>query len=137
MSATFTMYGRELMLRAMLTPDAFTALGDMQVALTRTVPPANADATQLTEPTVGGYARQVYPALLAYWAPTGFGELYNTQVITFPMITVNWGLVAGWALLDPISGQCLSVGSVQEPYSTIIGMVPRLDPGTMQLGIYD
>jgi hypothetical protein len=131
------MYGRELMLRALLAPDAFTPLTMLQIALTRTIPPANASADQLVEATTGGYARQDYPALATHWAPSGFGELYNVQTIWFPPVTATWGLISGWAVLDPVSGQTISVGSVLDPYVTVIGMIPRIEPGVLSLGIYD
>ena len=55
MPSTFTMYARRQLLRAMFTPDAFTALEEVHVALTRTVPPANASEEQLVEPGAASY----------------------------------------------------------------------------------
>jgi len=137
MSSTFTMYGRQQMLRALLTPDAFTPPTSLQVALCLQVPPANAAASQLIEPTSADYARQDYPVDMAHWAPTNFGELYNTVKITFGQAAQPWGWIQGLALVDPVAGQCVSVGSVAEPYQTTIGMIPYLDAGAIVLGIYD
>jgi hypothetical protein len=121
-----------------LTPETFVPLGDLEIALCATVPPANASVAQLEEPTAASYARQVYPAGVEYWAPTEFGELYNTLTVEFPIVLEDsWGVVTGYALVDPVSGQCLSVGSLLEPYEATVGMVPRLEAGVLQLGIYD
>ena len=74
MSATFTMYGREFMQKALFTPDNYTMITNLEVALCRFAPAANASISQLTEPTVvgSGYARAVYG--------TGHGTLASTGV---------------------------------------------------------
>ena len=136
-SGTFTMFSRAKMLSGLLAPDTFVPLTSLLVALTRSIPVANSSALQLVEPTTGGYARQSYVANAAHWAPTGFGELYNTMVVTFPQVTAaGWGLIRGWGLIDPTSGQCISVGPIMDPFVATAGMVPRLDPGVILLGIY-
>jgi hypothetical protein len=138
MSSPLTMYGAGLFLRAVLTPDVYVAPTGLQVALTRTVPPRNASADQLVEPTAAEYERQPYFLDGVHWAPTNFGELYNTTKITFAKVgTSGWGMISGWALLDPGSGQCLTVGSIMNPYQATAGMVPYLDPGSVVLGLYD
>ena len=54
------------------------------MALTQTIPPANASADQLVEPSAATYSRITYPVGPLYWAPTNFGELYNTLTIGGP-----------------------------------------------------
>ena len=138
MSSSFSMYARGLLLRAVFTPDLYVAPVALEVALTSTVPPNNAAASQLNEPTAPGYARQPYALDGTHWAPTNFGELYNTLRIQFPIVSdASWGNIAGWALIDTGSGQCLNTGSIMGPYEAIIGSIPYLDPGTVLLGIYD
>lgn len=138
MPSTFTMYARRQLLRAMFTPDAFTALEEVHVALTRTVPPANASEEQLVEPGAASYERQVYPTGSLYWAPTNFGELYNTLTVQWAQIEAEeWGFMRGWAVLDPVSGQCLNVGTIMRPFRGTVGMEPKLEPGTLMLGLYD
>lgn len=138
MSSSLSMYARGQLLRSMFTPDIYVAPTGLLVALTKNVAPNNATAAQLIEPTVAGYVRETYGLTSAYWAPTGFGELYNTQRIEYNMVMdQSWGIIAGWALIDPGSGQCLDTGSIKTPYEAIIGSVPYLDPGTLLLGIYD
>ena len=138
MPSTFTMYARRQLLRGMFTPDVVTALEEVQVALTRTIPPANATEEQLVEPEAASYVRQTYFVGSMFWAPTNFGELYNTATVQWEQIGAEeWGFMRGWAVLDPISGQCLNVGSIMRPFRGITGMEPKLEPGTLMLGLYD
>ena len=138
MPSTFTMYARRQLLRGMFTPDVVTALEEVQVALTRTIPPANATEEQLVEPEAASYVRQTYFVGSMFWAPTNFGELYNTATVQWAQIGAEeWGFMRGWAVLDPISGQCLNVGSIMRPFRGITGMEPKLEPGTLMLGLYD
>lgn len=138
MSSTFTMFGRDHMLKAMVTPDAFVPIDELQVALCRSVPPANAVAAQLVEPVATAYVRQVYPTGALYWAPSGFGEYFNTAQITWPQVEVEeWGLIRGYALVDATSGQCVQVGTVKNPFRATVGYIPKFEPGTVMLGIYD
>jgi hypothetical protein len=138
MPSTFTMYARRQLLKSMFTPDDFLALESVEVALTRSIPPANAAADQLIEPDADSYSRQVYPVGVVYWAPTNFGELYNTLTVQWEQIaSQEWGFMRGWAVLDPVSGQCLNVGSIIRPFRGITGMEPKLEPGTLMLGLYD
>lgn len=131
------MYGRTLLLRAVFTPELVVLPTTLLVALTRTVPPANAAVDQLVEPAGDGYARQNYPLTGEYWAPSGFGDLYNTVKVSFPQVIASWGLLTGWALLDTVSGQCVNTGALMEPMATTPGMVPYVDPGALTLGIGD
>jgi len=138
MPSTFTMYARRQLLKSMFTPDVFTPIDEVTVALCRNVPTANASADQLVEPSAESYARQTYPTGSLYWAPTNFGELYNTLTVTWPEIGAeSWGFMRGWAVIDEESGQCLNVGTIMRPFPGTVGMVPKLEPGTLMLGIYD
>lgn len=138
MPSTLTMFGRRFLMRALLTPDTYVPITEVEIALTRSIPVANAAASQLLEPTALSYARQTYPTGSIYWAPTNFGELYNTTLITFDQIQAEeWGWIRGYAIIDPTSQQCLDVGSLKVPFRGVIGMVPKLEPGSVMLGIYD
>lgn len=135
MSSNFTQYGQSQMLQALLTPDTFTTISSVEIALSRSVPPANANASQVLEPTATAYARQTYSTGSTYWAPTGFGPYYNTLLITFPQVDAEeWGLIRGYAVIEPISGQCLQVGSIKSPFRATTGYVPKLEAGTVVLG---
>lgn len=138
MPSTFTMYARRQLLKSMFTPDDFTPVDEVSVALCRSVPPANASADQLVEPDAASYTRQTYATGSLYWAPTNFGELYNTLTVQWAKIEAEeWGFMRGWAVVDPVSGQCLNVGTIMRPFRGTVGMVPKLEPGTLMLGIYD
>lgn len=130
------MFGADLLVRAVFTPDAVTLPTSVDIALTLTVPPRNAVASQLVEPPgTSSYARQPYVLDSTHWAPTGFGGLYNTLKVSFPQVIDSWGLLSGWALVDPVSGQLLNTGALTDPIATISGMIPFLDPATVMLGI--
>ena len=137
MGATWTMYCREAMLGSLLTPDTYVPLTTLELALTRAIPVANAYAGQLLEPEAVEYHRAPYAAAGSHWIPTGFGEYTNTLPMTFPTVVTSWGLIVGWALVDPVSQQCLSVGSIQDPFVATAGMRPIIAPGVLLLGNYD
>lgn len=138
MPNTLSMYARDLAIRALLTPGESPVITELEVALTRTVAPNNASLSQIVEPTADLYARQPYFLGSTYWAPTGFGSLYNTQSVVWPMVMLeSWGYVAGWALIDPVALQVVNAGSLLMPYEPITGNTPRLDPGAMIVGFTD
>lgn len=138
MPNTLTMFSRDLAIRSLLTPADVTPLTDLEVALTKTIAPNNADITQIVEPTADLYTRQPYFLGALYWAPTGFGALYNTVGVVWPMVLEEfWGYIAGWALIDPTSNSVINTGSLLAPYEAITGMTPKLPPGSMICGIYD
>jgi hypothetical protein len=131
------MYGRQLMLKAVYTPDDFTPITEVEVALTRSIAPNNVAVSQLVEPTAPEYVRQPYPLDVAHWSPTSFGELYNSLTLTWPQVTVYWGWVSGWAIIEPVANQVLNAGALLAPFDGALGVVPFLDPGTLVLGLYD
>ena len=138
MGNNLTMYARDLAIRGLLTPGEVTMPTTLQVALTKTIPPNNAEINQLVEPSISLYERQPYGVGSFYWAPTGFGALYNTlEVVWNQVLDDYWGRIVGWALLDPTGNQIINVGSILMPYEAITGMTPKLAPGTMICGIYD
>ena len=138
MSSTFTMVGRDMAMRALLTPDDFPTIDAVGIHLTRTVPVANSATSQLTQPDPGGgYAAQYYDTGRNFWEPTGFGEYYNAQRIDFPQVTASWGRMLGYAVSIAGKFECLSVGALAEPFIAEVGMIPYLPPGTIVLGFYD
>ena len=140
MSATFTMYGREFMQKAVFTPADYVAIASMQVALCKRAPAANASVAQLTEPAaLDGYARATYPTSANKWASTGFAEFYNVDSIMFNPVSalLGWGWISGFALIDPVAGQCVVVGSLSTPFVATLGTIPTLEAGAISLGLYD
>ena len=132
------MYGGDMMLKLLFAPTTVTRPTSVQIALSRTIPPRNAMANQLVEPSGTGvtYARQSIALDATHWAPTGFGSMYNRTKVAFPKVTTAlWGLVVGWALVDPNNSQLLAAGPLSVPVQTTQGMVPILDAGTIILGV--
>lgn len=138
MSSSLTMFGRAFALGALVAPDDYVAIANFEIALCRTVPPSNASAAQLIEPVATAYARQTYPTGSLYWAPSGFGEFYNTTLITWPQVEAEeWGLIRGYAIIDPVSTQCVQTGTIKNPFRATVGYVPKMEPGSVMLAIYD
>lgn len=136
--STFTMYGRGQMLKALLDPTGYAPINVFGVALCRYAPPNNASIDQIIEPDeILGYERATYPTTAEMWVSTGFAEYYNLDPITFPQVQADWGLISGWALLDNQAGQCVAVGNLANPFIATTGMVPKLDSGSIMLGLYD
>jgi hypothetical protein len=132
MPNTMTMYTRDLAIRALFTPDDVDVIGGLQVALTQTIAPNNADITQLNEPTDDLYERQDYGLGIAYWAPTGFGSLFSTQDVVWETV-----LADSWGLMDPFSQQVINTGAINSPYEASTGVTPRLPAGSMVVGFSD
>lgn len=138
MSGSLTMWAREQMLTSFFRRDAFTVVPTVQVALCRALPNYTATSSQLVEPVASGYARQNITLTAANWALTGFGEISNVPSITFGTVgTTSWGLIVAYAIVDPVSGNCVQVGQVGNPMEPLQGMIMRLGPGMVTIGIYD
>jgi hypothetical protein len=133
---SFTMYGSDLLLRLLLTPEVVTAPTSLEVALTLSVPPRNATMAQLVEPA-DTYVRQSIVLDATAWVPTGFGPFYNANQVDFPQVVESWGLVVGWALVYAAAGECVNAGALMEPIATVPGMVPYVSPGALLLGLQD
>lgn len=52
------------------------------------------------------YARVLFGPGDTYWEenPTTPGQFYNAQIIQFPVPSLNWGTITGWALHPTSSG---------------------------------
>ena len=138
MPNTLSMYARDLAIRSIFTPAEVTPLTSLEVALTRSVPPNNAELSQIVEPSDPLYERQPYGLDSTFWAPNGFGGLYSTQAVTWAMVLENsWGLISGWVLIEPTAGMIVNSGSILRPYEAITGNTPTLPPGTMVVGFSD
>ena len=138
MPNTLTMYARDLGIRALFTPEDVIPLGALQVALTSTVAPNNADVSQLVEPSNDLYERQDYGLGIAFWGPTGYGSLFSTQEVAWETVLEDsWGMIAGWALIDPTTEQVINTGAINTPYEASTGTTPRLPAGSMVVGFTD
>lgn len=139
MSSSITMYGRSLLLQLLFTPDEVANPGNCWLALCASVPGTSDDGTALDEPA-GGYLRQQIALTSDNWAPTGYGEITSLADVTFPIFTVEQGLLQGWALADdPNAGQgsLIAVGSIANPYTASPAVQPIVYAGALTLGLYD
>lgn len=138
MSGSITMWGREQMLDAFFRRDLFTAVANVQVALCQSLPSYTATSAELVEPTAPEYARVSVPLTSTYWGTTGFGEIVNRTDVVFPAVALtSWGLIFAWALIDPVSGQCINVGQIANAIEPLQGMSLTFSSGMIATGIYD
>ena len=139
MSSTVSMKLRAKMVeRVFLEPPA--DLVALYVALTWDVAPSNAYGLMLGEPVFGGYARVAIELGPVWWQSTGYGEVLNRHTVTFPMATLDWGLLQGWALTDDPAtgaGDTYAVGNLQTPFYCRAGNVPTVAVSGIAVGIYD
>lgn len=84
-----------------------------------TVYAALADANG-TEPASGGYARVAVAT--SDWASASGGEIANTNAITFPAPTGDWGTMAKAKIFDAaMAGNELASGDMTEPVEVLAG----------------
>lgn len=137
MSSTVGPFGRQELLRAFFDPTWYRP-DLLWIALTATVAVAGANGEDLDEVTAGGYTRMSIPVDLASWELSGYGEVTNLVRVDWPVATEDWGLVAGWALLDdPDTGNGYAVGSLVLPQTVVAGGQPYLEVGTITLALVD
>lgn len=138
MSATFTTYGRQLMMGALFDPDNFVPIPTLTVALCTDPPATNASIEDLIEPDpLDGYERVDYPSITGAWASSGFAERVTANDIAWPVVIADWGWVYGFAFLDIPNLQTVIVGTLATPFVAVAGMVPTLEAGTVSFGLYD
>lgn len=135
MSGTVSMWAREAIVREVFRKE--NLITACWVALTNTVPPANAEWQLLTEPAFG-YARRQVPLDIANWGLTGYGEVYNLNEITYPTPTSKWGLIQGYALMTAATeGETIAVGSLVNPMRVDFGKAPVVKAGGIVIGLFD
>lgn len=64
----------------------------------------DAEAGTGTEVSGGAYARQAYHPGNANWGASSNGATSNSNIITFPTATANWGTITHAALFDRLTG---------------------------------
>lgn len=138
MSGSLTMWGRERVLEAFFMPDVFVPVTSVEIALCLALPSYTATGADLIEPDAGEYARVTMGMSSADWGLTGFGEVVNLNEIIFPQVAANfWALIFAWAMVDPVSDQCIHVAQIANPFQPMQGMIPRFGAGMINTGIYD
>jgi hypothetical protein len=87
------------------------------IALFTAAPSDSGGGTELTG--VGGYLRIDEPPLDANWDAVGGGtdgKTANTNIITFPVPTANWGSVTHFGIFDALTtGNLLYWGALTDP----------------------
>jgi len=112
MAVSFTNYGENKFMDALLRGQALGAPGTWYVGLSTTVP---TEAGVVTEPGGGWYARQAVAATLAAWAGTQgagttavssgtSGTSSNNAQINYPNPTTAGAQISHWFLVDASSG---------------------------------
>lgn len=136
-----TTFGRQALVTQWFVRDLADATATLYVAYATDIPPANADGSQLSEPNpAAGYARLGLALDSTRWAPSGFGEIFNATEESFPILTADWGYIAGIALVDAAAigtGNVIATGMVSEPFRTPIGTRPTLEIGALTIGLYE
>lgn len=104
----------------------------MYLALYTSLPSNN---TRGTEVTGGGYVR--VPVNSSAWSAPSGGTISNSENLSFPVPTANWGNVVGCGLLDSAtSGNLLWWAAVNAPKSIVNGGAsPRFDAGALTLQV--
>jgi len=108
-----SMYGDQLLLASLLTPDSAVSIDSFYVALLTDLPDKNiTDSALLSEPSGSGYGRVSYQSGYANWS-SSVGVFYNANDIVFPTPTGDWGRIVGWALCDSAGiGNVIAVGAL-------------------------
>lgn len=111
----------------------------LQFALTRRIPPANAAANQLDEPVGLSYARvsTVFPSSVV-WLGGPSDEMTLNVALLFPTATGTWGTINGWAMVsNGATPLVLATGQVPRPLRVISGIRPRLPIGAVSFSLLD
>jgi len=83
------------------------------------------DASGLSEPAGGGYARKT----IVFGAAAGRAIAQNA-LVQFDEVTVDWGLVSHYALFDAVAGgNMLAHGELDQAKNVVTGNNPSVDAG--------
>lgn len=110
----------------------FTRPANIYVALFTAAP---SDAGGGTEVSGGSYARQAVPTgASSEWNAASGGVTANTNTITFPTATANWGTVVAVGLFDAVTaGNLLFHASLAANKTVNSGDVIRFNAGDLDI----
>jgi len=92
------------------------------------------DATGLSEPSGGGYARLATSA--ANWNSASGGSLDNASVVAFGEATGDWGTVTHFALFDAATGgHLLAHGALSQAKTVSSGDTLRFVAGDLDVSL--
>ncbi|NRA42732.1 MAG: hypothetical protein HRU21_10575 [Pseudomonadales bacterium] len=81
------------------------------------------DSTTGAEVTGGSYARQ------SITVSRSGNTLVNTNTITFPEATADWGTIVAFALIDSVSGEQVMYGPLTPSKAVVTGETLTIKPG--------
>lgn len=138
MSATWTTYGRQQLLAAVLNNDIWV-LPSWWIALCLSAPRANDDGAMLVEPATNtGYLRTSVPMGSTAWLSTSPEEYTQAAPFDFAALRADAGLCQGWALVDAATigtGNVWVIGSMVDPFTLDNGDSYQFNNAV--LGLYD
>lgn len=106
-------------------PDKYIAL--CTVAVTDT-----ATGSTITEPSSPSYTR----VKMSTWDQAAAGATENTNTITFPQASANWGTILDFAICDAVSaGNVLAYGSLTISKSVASGDTPKFASGDIDVSL--
>lgn len=111
-----------------LRATAFASPATVYLALFTAAP---SDAGGGTEVSGGGYARQA----VTFVAPTN-GATDNSEAVTFPAATANWGTISHWAIFDAASaGNMLIWGAWTTAKAINSGDTAKVNVGDLDITV--
>lgn len=114
-----------------------SAPSGLKVGLLTDMPDETADSTGLTglEPSGGGYARLSVGVGGSNWATYGDGLVANSFTDTFPVATLDWGVITHWFLMQGTGTTLIIAQPLAESFQVLAGMAPRIDPGMLAISL--
>jgi len=115
---TLTPYGHWLLLGSTFAPDVIPPLDDAWLALTTAPAMIGDDGAHLVEPADLAYARMALPMTSLSWTASGYAAITNAVDVVFPVPTLGWGQLRGWALVtEPGQGALIAIGELIGGYA--------------------
>ena len=117
-----------------------TVPNNYYLALVNYSPDETADGTQLSEPGGGSYARVAIPKGSGSWAVTNSSTVQNTDPITFPTPTEDWGTIGGFVFClsgSPASGDQTVIcwGEFDQPVYVRTGVPLVISAGAISINL--
>ena len=130
----FSYYEGSILLRNLIGGYSSSNTSAVYFALSTTAP--NPDGTNVTEPTIGAYARTgVYNLTTSFFgAPTGSSptSCANITQVNWPEATDSWGFITHWAAYDAsTSGNMIYYGTLDNPQTITTGLRPVFGAGDL------
>lgn len=134
--SAFTNYLEEEILKHIFRTGSFTKPAALYVGLMTAV--SDGEAGTVTEVSGGGYARVAVAPGDANWdaAVGGNGTTGNTNAITFPNATGDWGIVTHFGIWDAdTAGNLLVYAALSTPRNITSGSTPEFAAGALTVQI--